>query len=238
VKLTAGTLLDGRVRYDQPAEGYRTGLEPVLLAASVPARRGDLILEAGCGAGAGLLCLAARVPEVTGLGLERDAALAAVAAQNFAANGFTGLRAEAADVTAWRSAASFDHALANPPWHDPAGTASPVPLRRAAKQAQPGLLAVWVERLARAVRPRGTVSLILPGSALVEALAALSAAKCGDIAVIPLWPRANRPAKLLILQGKFLGRGGVRLVPGLVLHQDKGFTPAADAVLRAGGRLT
>jgi len=237
VKLTSGTLLDGRVRYDQPAEGYRTGLEPVLLAASVPARRGDLILEAGCGAGAGLLCLAARVPDVAGLGLERDPSLAGLAARNFSANGFGGLRAETADVTVWKSETRFDHALANPPWHDPAGTPSPVPLRKAAKQAQAGLLALWVGVLARSVRPRGTVSLIVPGSALVEAMAALSAARCGDVALIPLWPRLNKPAKLLILQGKRLGRGGARLLPGLVLHHDQGFTPEADKVLRYGESL-
>ena len=237
MKLTSGTLLDGRVRYEQPAEGYRTGLEPVLLAASVPARRGDLILEAGCGAGAGLLCLAARVPDVTGLGLERDAALAALAARNFSANGFANLRAEVADVTNWRSESRFDHALANPPWHDPVGTGSPVPLRQAAKQAQAGLLTVWVEVLARALRPRGTVSLILPSSALVEAVAALSAARCGEITLIPLWKRPNKAAKLMILQGKRLGRGGARLLPGLVLHHAQGFTPEAEKVLRHGESL-
>ena len=73
------------------------------------------VCEAGCGAGAGLLCLAARVPGVYGLGLEREEALAGLAAQNFAANGFESLRAERADVTDWRSEASFDHAMANPP---------------------------------------------------------------------------------------------------------------------------
>ena len=60
-----GCLLDGRVRYAQPAsgsDGYRTGIEPVLLAASIPAQAGQRVLEAGVGAGAGLICLAARVP--------------------------------------------------------------------------------------------------------------------------------------------------------------------------------
>ncbi|HJS85951.1 MAG TPA: SAM-dependent methyltransferase, partial [Acetobacteraceae bacterium] len=59
--VTGGTLLGGRVRYAQPAEGFRSGIEPVLLAAAVPARPGECVLEGGSGAGAGLLCLAARI---------------------------------------------------------------------------------------------------------------------------------------------------------------------------------
>ena len=33
MELTDGTLLGGRLRYVQPARGWRTGIEPVLLAA-------------------------------------------------------------------------------------------------------------------------------------------------------------------------------------------------------------
>ena len=37
-ELTDGTLLGGKVIYRQKSSGYRTGIEPVLLAAFVPAR--------------------------------------------------------------------------------------------------------------------------------------------------------------------------------------------------------
>ena len=72
MSVTAGSLLGGRVPYCQPAQGHRSGIEPVLLAASIPARAGARVLEGGSGAGAGLLCLAARVPDISGLGLEVD----------------------------------------------------------------------------------------------------------------------------------------------------------------------
>jgi tRNA1Val (adenine37-N6)-methyltransferase len=232
LNLTTGTLLGGRVRYEQPAEGYRTGIEPVLLAASVPAREGESVLEAGCGAGAGLLCLAARVTGINGLGLDRDPAMAALAARNFTANGLTALRAEIADVGVWRAVAPFDHAFANPPWFPPSDTVSPVAARQAAKSAHDGLLETWVSSLARALRPRGTLSLILPAAALPDALAAFTAAKCGDLTLMPLWPREGTPAKMLILQGKRLGRGTTRLLPGLVLHDAVGFTQETDRVLR------
>ena len=67
-------LLGGRVRLRQPAEGYRVAIDPVFLAAAVPAEPHQLVLDVGCGAGAAMLCLAARVPHsrVVGLEMQRD----------------------------------------------------------------------------------------------------------------------------------------------------------------------
>src|ERR1700735_5572240 len=95
--LTEGHLLGGRVRYAQPRTGFRSGIDPVLLAAAVPARPGERVLEAGSGAGAASLCLAARVAGISGLGVERDPALVEIAARNAAANGWHELAFLAAD---------------------------------------------------------------------------------------------------------------------------------------------
>ncbi len=238
MNLTQGTLLGGRIRYAQPASGYRTGIEPVLLAASIPARPGDRVLEAGTGAGAGLLCLAARVPGVVGLGLERDPDQAALAAANFAANGFDHLRAQNGDVLNWRSEAPFDHAFANPPWHNDTGTVSPVPGRANAKCAHIGLLAAWTKSMAQTLRPKGTLSLIVPAASLGEAISALNAAECVEITLLPLWPRRDAPAKILILQGIHDGRGACMVSAGLVLHENSGaFTAEANAILWDGAAL-
>ena len=123
-----GTLLGGRVRYRQPATGYRTGIEPVLLAASVTARPTERVLEAGTGAGAALLCLSARLPGVTCHGIEQNPSLAQMARDNLRDNGFD------ADVTTGdvtklapgpqHDRPEYDQAIANPPWHDAAATAS------------------------------------------------------------------------------------------------------------------
>jgi len=239
VNRSTGTLLDGRVVYAQPVTGYRTGIEPVLLAASVPAQPGEHVLEAGTGAGAGLLCLAARVPGVVGRGVERDPGLAALARDNAAANGFEGITVDQADIVAWRTDRAYDHAFANPPWHDPAGTASPEPGRIAAKQSRDGLLTAWTSTIARALRPRGSLSLILPAASLAEGVAALVRAECPEIRLIPLWPHRGEPAKLVILRGIRLGRGPCEVGFGLVLHEvSGGFTAEAEAILRGGGAFT
>ena len=234
MSLTHDTLLGGRIRYTQPAHGYRTGIEPVLLAASIPARPGERVLEAGTGAGAGLLCLAARVPGVIGVGLERDPDQANLAAINFAENAFPGLTALQADLLTWRAAEAFDHAFANPPWHSPQASTSPIASRAAAKTSDVDGLTHWIQALARLTKPRGSLSLILPGASLAAGISALTAATRAEIHLLPFWPRRNMPAKLIILQAVRGGKGPCIVGPGLVLHEDDGaYTVEADAMLRA-----
>ena len=235
---TEGTLLGGRLRHAQPRLGHRTGLEPVLLAASIPARPGQRVLEGGTGSGAALLCLAARIPGLAGLGLERDPGMAALARANIAANALSGLAVQAADLTAWAADAPFDHAFANPPWHEATATPSPDARKDAARRAAPSLIAAWAASLARALRPRGTLTLILGADHLATGLAALSAAGCGSPLLHPFWPKPGRPARLVLLRAVRGGRGPARLLPGLTLHQPDGrFTPEAEAILRDGAPL-
>jgi tRNA1(Val) A37 N6-methylase TrmN6 len=240
--LTQGHLLNGRIDYAQPKDGYRTGIEPVFLAAVVPARPGERVLEAGTGAGAGLLCLTARVAGITGLGIEIEPRMAAVATGNFITNGRSGLGVLTADIRDLaadpsRFGGSFDHAMANPPWHAASGTRSAVALRARAKVAEAGVIANWTRALGQALRYRGSLTLILPARALPEALAALPAAGCGSPRLFPLWPRAGVPARIIILQAIRGGRADFRAAPGLVLHEGAAYTPAAEAVLRDGAGL-
>ena len=236
MQTTTGTLLGGRVRYDQPADGWRTGIEPVLLAASIPARPGDRVLEAGTGAGAGLLCLMTRVPGLVGMAVELDPDMAALAARNLAANGLDAVIL-AGDVAAAAGLGPVDHAFANPPWHDPAGTA-PAGIRRVlAKQRDAAGLEHWVGALSACLAPQGTLTFVLPASMLAECLSLMLAAGLGAATVCPLWPRPSRPAKLVLLHAR-RAPAQTRILPGLTLHgAGSGYTPEADAILRDGAAL-
>ena len=69
-------------------------------------------------------------------------------------------------------------------------------------------------------------------------MAAFAAGGCAPAALFPLWPRTGQAARLLLVQGVKGGRGALRLLPGMVLHRpDGGFTPEAEAILRAGASL-
>lgn len=232
MELTQGTLLGGRVQYSQARDGYRTGLEPVLLAAACPARPGERVLDLGTGAGAALLCLAARVPQLTGLGIELDPATAEIARRNLVANGWTNLEIKQGDVSEGVTESVFDHAITNPPWHDPAATPPPGAERRRAKQGTPGLIATWAAVAARALRPRGTLTLIVPAALFAETCVALAVAGLGAPALFPLWPREGEAARLILMQARQHARGPARILPGGVLHAERGWTAWADSVLR------
>jgi tRNA1(Val) A37 N6-methylase TrmN6 len=235
---TEGTLLGGKLRYRQFTTGHRSGFEPVLLAAAINAKPGDLILEAGTGAGAALLCLAHRIPNLTAIGLEIDASLAALASENFKINGLNNVLAVVSDAAKPPFAASFDHILANPPWFDAAGTRSPDQARARAHHAPPDLLSVWITRLTSCLKPDGSMTLILPASSSDQAAAAFAASHYAGLATTPLIPRAGRAAKQLIISASRAGRTANTHLPGLILHDADGITPEANAILRDGAAMT
>ncbi len=236
--VTEGGLLDGKIKYRQFASGHRSGFEPVLLAACVPAQVGERVLEGGCGAGAALLCLGHRVPGISGLGVEIEPDMAALADENFKFNGFRNISSLCSAVEALNIAAAFEHVMANPPWHLGTSTQSSDKLRALAHHARPSLLSEWIVKLVACLKPHGTLTLILPAIAMAEAEAVMRAQELGAITVFPLWPRAGRPAKLGIIAGALNMRGPDRVLPGLILHDENGITEAAQAVLRGGEAIS
>ena len=236
MQLTHGHLLGGRLRYAQPREGFRSGIEPVFLAASVLAKPGDRVLEGGTGAGAGLLCLAQRVENICGVGLERDPQLAVLAGRNLRDNGYQEqIHVVSARMEALPLREAVHHAFANPPYHPEVATPSAIPARNAAKRAHKGLIAAWTQALATVLVEGGTLTLIITAAILPQCLDAFAAARCGSVTLFPLWPSPGRAAKLLLMRGVKGGQGPCRLLSGLVLHESGGgFTAEADAVLRQG----
>ncbi|MFO0985894.1 MAG: DUF2007 domain-containing protein [Alphaproteobacteria bacterium] len=243
VATTADSLLGGAVIFYQPAEGYRAAIDPVLLAAAVPARAGDRVLDLGAGAGAASLCLARRVPECRVTGLEIDPALVSIARTNAAENGF----GDRIDVLAGNVAAppadlrpgSFDAVMLNPPYRaEDSGTPSPDAMKQRANEEGEADLGVWLGTALDMVKPKGSVVLIHRADRL-DAIVSLLHGKAGEVAILPLWPKAAKPAKRVIVRARKGIRTGAALLPGLVLHEADGrYTAAAEAVLRVGAALS
>lgn len=241
MKLTEDKLLGGRVRLRQPEEGYRAAIDPVLLAAAVPAREGEMVLEPGIGAGAAALCLAARVPGCRIVGIEKDSAIALLARDNAVLNGVAGrfsvIEGDVAEPPAGLAAGSFDHVMVNPPYLAPGGTASPRLLKEAANVEQGAGLADWVGLALAMVRQKGSLTFIHRADR-IEALLTALAGKAGALVIYPLWPKAGIAAKRILVQARKGITSPSRLAPGLVLHGSDGrYTEAAEAVLRGGASL-
>lgn len=235
---TRDAFLGGRLLLTQPSCGPRAGIEAVLLAAACPVAGNETVLDAGAGAGVVGLCVAARVPGARVHGVEIDAGLARLAADNAAASGLAErCRFEAGDLTAlpWPGERAA-HVVCNPPFHT-GGTPSPDARLARAHRWQEGDARRWVLAMAAACRPRATLTLVIRAEAVPHWLAA-TRGLFGGFTLLPLWPRLGTPAKLALLHGRRGGRSPFALAPGLVLHDaGGGFTPAANAILREGAAL-
>ncbi len=242
VASTADSLLGGRIVFYQPAEGYRAAIDPVLLAAAMPARAGDRILDLGGGAGAAALCLARRVLDCHITGLEIDPALVALARTNAAENGFGGrIEIVAGNVVAPPASLAgklFDGVLLNPPFNaEDAGTPPPGPEKRRANVEAEADLGAWLGAALRFLRAKGNLAVIHRADR-IDAIVASLYGKAGDIVVLPLWPRTGKAAKRVIVRARKGAAGGARLLPGLMLHEPDGaYTAEADSILRHGNAL-
>ncbi|MBP8072994.1 MAG: methyltransferase, partial [Brevundimonas sp.] len=168
-------LLGGRVRLRQPVKGYRAGMDAALLAAAVAAEPGQRVIEAGCGAGAVLMQIAARRAGVSLTGLERDPTMAALARDNAVLNGADASIIEG-DVAAGFRALDlppFDWAVSNPPFFDdPGALRAPAEGKRGAWMADDGLKA-WTTFLLKSVREGGRIVVIHRADRLADLLALL-----------------------------------------------------------------
>jgi tRNA1(Val) A37 N6-methylase TrmN6 len=239
---TEDRLLGGRVRIRQPASGYRVAIDPVFLAAAVPAEPRQLVLDVGCGAGAAMLCLAARVPHSRVVGLEMQRDLVRLAGDNVILNG---LEARASVMIGdllqpppRLSPGAFDHVMANPPFHQrghakPAATAE----QSAATIEGEADLAAWVRFSLAMVRAKGSVTFIHRADR-IDALLGQIAGRAGEVTIFPLWPGQGRAASRILVRARKQVSAPARLAAGLVLHEPDGeLTAGAEGVLREGRGL-
>ena len=242
-KAVADSFLGGRLLLHQPEGGHRFGTDAVLLAAAAPADFSGVVIDAGAGVGAAGLALAISRPRAQVGLLESDHFAAGLARANIAQNGLSdrccvfeadllsaagrweaGLRDEGAGLV-----------ITNPPFLDPGkARLSPEPRKRRAHSMQaegPSALCAWIAASLALVVPGGLLIMIHRPDVLPAVLESLSAC-AGAITVLPVHPRPKAKAKRILLRAKKGSRAPFALAPPLVLHDEKGFTAAADAIHR------
>lgn len=236
IDVSEDALLGGRITFFQPRRGYRAAIDPVILAASVPAGAGEEVLDVG--SGAATLCLAARIPGVSVTGLESEADLVDIARRNGDANSLGDsvkfVCGDLLDGGIPLKPHSFHHVMANPPYGE-AGRGNPpadAGKTRANVEGQ-AALADWIDFCLTMARPKGTVCVIHRADRLDEVLGLL-AGRLGGIVVYPLWPGpAGKPAKRVVVRGRRGIAAPLKMSAGLILHGRNGsYTGQAEAVLR------
>ncbi len=231
--------LNGRMILRQPLKGHRIGTDALLLAASVPRGRAEIV-DLGAGVGGAGIAAALRLHSANLSLVERDADIAELARQNLALNHLEA-RAKVLVIDLFASARvreasgllprSADLVLTNPPFLMPGkGKESPDQKRKAAHVMAGGDLTDWVRAAAHCLRPNGSLVMIHRADAIHEILIALQG-RFGDVRLLPVHPSSTQVANRLLVRATLASRARTLLLPFLCLHAENGsFTPNVEQI--------
>jgi tRNA1(Val) A37 N6-methylase TrmN6 len=231
-------VLNRRVRLLQPARGFRTSLDSVMLAAACKAETAENILDLGCGVGGAGFCVLHRVPgaRLTGIDIQDDHI--DLARSNIALNQMENrARFECMDIRD-DIGERFDHVICNPPYME-AGTHTPSPSERKAMAHGHGetILQDWLDAGFRALKSGGSFTIIHRADQADKIILGLGR-RFGAVEIIPLWPRQGEQAKRLVIRAIKDRKSPATLHAGLVLHKaDGGYTEDTENILRNGAPL-
>jgi tRNA1Val (adenine37-N6)-methyltransferase len=218
----------------QPERGYRFSLDSLLLARFIlpPAGRSGLPvhgldLGTGCGVVALALLLDHHLLAMTGV--ERQPELHACAVENRALFGFEGrFNVALDDVAAFARAPgvaqeSYDFAVANPPYRRRgSGRTCPDPVREGARFEDEDGLEPFTLAAARLLKQGAPLALVHLPERLPGVLAACASAGLEPKRLRFVHSRADKPARMLLLEARKGGGPGLAVEPPLVLYAGAG----------------
>ena len=242
-EFTKDSFLGGGIRIWQPKKGYRAGIDPILLAASVNVSAGQKVLDLGCGVGTASFAIGYRVKNVELYGIEIQKVFADLADLNSKENGIE-FQVECTNISNLSSnitSKNFDHVIANPPYFDRKSSVRGINVSKEKSFGDTRPISEWLKVAAKRAKPKGFVHFIVRSDRLMEIFTNMPNS-LGSLVITPVISRKNENAKLTILHAKKNGRAGFIISSPIVLHPLKSdsrekYVPEVDKVLRNGASL-
>jgi tRNA1(Val) A37 N6-methylase TrmN6 len=234
----------GRFHIVQPVGGgHRSGIDAMILAASVPHGFGGHCADLGAGAGAAGLAVISRLPQARVTLFENDPLMAECARKSLSLPQNEHLIQRAtlieADVTLRGDARQeaglinnhFDYAIFNPPFNDRTDRQTPDAIKSSAHVMSESLFEDWIRTAAAIVKPGGGIALIARPHSLNDILNAVGK-RFGALEIIPVHPHVDAAAIRVIVRGVKGSRARLSFRPAHVLHAkgSEAFLPEAEAV--------
>ena len=242
-EFTKDSFLGGGIKIWQPKNGYRAGIDPILLAATVNVSEGQKVLDLGCGVGTASFAIGYRVKNIELHGIEIQKVFADLADLNSKENGIE-LKLECSNISNLSSnitSRSFDHVIANPPYFDRNSSVRSINLSKEKSFGDTCPISEWLKVAAKRTKPKGFVHFIVRSDRLPEMFSNMPNS-LGSLVITPVISRKNENAKLTILHAKKNGRAGFIISSPIILHPQKSdsrekYIPEVDKVLRNGASL-
>lgn len=194
--------------------------ESILLAAAMHPSPEETVLDIGMGTGVASLCLAARLPTVSIIGLEPHWDHLKIISENIEINHMRG-RIQV-----------FQCEFLTPPPRLAAGTFSHVMVNGFCLENV--AFDQWMKFSLLMTRPLGTITCLIPMASLAHALH-LCFGKLGEMKIFPIWPHKGEEAQFCILQGIKGTPSSFRLLSGLTLYAEANMPLSeAETILHHG----
>lgn len=236
-EITLDDFLGGLIKLRQPKNGYRATSDAVMVAAAVPAKAQETILDVGCATGIVGLCIGARVPNTHITGVEIQSELLDLACQNAKLNcqDLHIIEADISKKVPSLHGIQFHHVVTNPPFYTEAPTRQSKQVATAYKQDVP--LQKWIDFCLRHLRAKGTFTIIHRAESVPEILSILNG-RVGNIRLVPIWPKHGVKPKRIIIQGVMNSKKPFEIHTGFVMHHyDDTRTDEAERIMREGVSL-
>ena len=196
----------------QKPEVFPLGGDTLALGEFARPRRGERVCDLGCGSGVLALLLLAREPSLTVTGLELDETAAALAGENYRANGLPGqvIQGDLRRVKELFPAGSFDLAVSNPPYF-PAGSGGSggrARMEETCTLEDVCAAAGWL------VRNGGRFALVHRPERLCDVFCALRAQRLEPKRLRLVQARPDRPPSAALVEAYKQGKAGLKVEIG------------------------
>jgi len=225
--LTTDAFFGGSVRLRQPRLGYRFSIDAVILAGCLHPRPGDSMVDLGTGCGIVPVLLALRRPGVRIWGVEVQASLADLAAENVRANAMETqvsiLNADLRDIPADIFGGPVDWVVSNPPYRrGRSGRVNPNAQRALARHEIAMTLPDLVAAARRLLKTGGRFVAIYAAERIGDLIFHMRSEHIEPKRLQGIHPDRQSDARLILVEGVKNGRPGAALAPPLIIYEESG----------------
>lgn len=216
-----------QLRIIQKQNGFRFGMDAVLLADFARVASRDKVADFGTGTGILPLLIAGRGGGVHFDAFELQHDMAEMATRSVELNGLSDrisihpLPVESADTIV--KPGSLDVIVCNPPYGLPGTTLlNPSETLSLARHQTSEGLGGWFRMAYRILKGKGRFAMVYPAPRMLEAMQALSTAKLEPKRVRLIYPSANKPANLVLIEAMKDARPMLHHMPPLIVYEPDG----------------
>ena len=226
--------LGNKIILKQSLKGLRATSDSVLIAALVPIKSGETLLDVGAGNGVISCCVNARVPcSVTVVEVQDD--LCTLIKENADLNNqsFEIFQHDLFEKKDPLKGRLFHHVVTNPPFYEICRNTRKNQEQKKAYVADFDL-SKWIEYCLKHLRAKGSFCLIHRPDMIGKILAVLEK-KLGNIEIFPIVSKEGENAKRILIRGFLNKKGPLILHPPLIMHtKSNKRTKVAEKILRFG----